>query len=341
MADEDRSSNSPGSGATVADNVATHTVTNYLLSCYQGRFAFLNILSQLDYPSLNVAIITETRQVLDQVAFWHEELWAGRNLFSAAWSFAETVDAQRALDLLTKLKPELYSTARDIGAIVANARGNLDSPQIAFLAGCIGRFSYAREHSVKGFVEMGARLPGTVDVNRFAVLIPAAQEDVRLTHALLEIIKKRAPNFDGGFVRGLVEKGASLIGLFRTQAHEINEIVAKYQGGLTFENADFTPDESRIWIELRLGPSIAGYWRAHGFSAQESEPWITLQTVAPGIAEAWRLFGFHADTAMPWLRSGFPPRLAKTWYDAGFDEKEARAQIERGVQDPSKINKNE
>jgi hypothetical protein len=319
------------------DRLATHAITNYLLAGYQGRFTFLNILSQLNFPSLNQGLITETRQSIDKIALWTEELWKGNDLFSATWNSPQTFDSQEALRLLDNLKPELYSIANEIARIVQAEDISQRFDDIVFLGASFGRFAYARENYIKGFLEFGQRFNVTHETNRYAALLPPAQEDVKLTHQILNVLRARTDATNPEFISGLLERCAPLVSVFRTHVHDINQLLGTYQGGFSFEKGDFTQQEAVAWKQIGMGPVAAGYWRASGFSAQDAEPWLVGNIANPPTAAAWRTYGFNADTAAQWIQQGFPPAFAKMWFKAGFDAVQTKAFVDQGILEPSKV----
>jgi hypothetical protein len=318
------------------DRLATHAVTNYLVAGYQGRFTFLNVLAQLQYPNVTEEALTFVRQALDRIAFWIDELWHDRFLFAAQWTAPQTFDSRQALELLDQLKPDLYSTANEIVRIIALPNPHEKFENTAFLCAAFGRFAYARENYIKGFIDFSNKFGEQQEASRYAALLPPAQEDVRLTHTLLSMIRDPNASANENFTRGLTERCVPLIAVFRTHVHDINQLLGQFRGGMSFDKADFTVQEATAWNEIGLGPVPAGYWRANAFSPADAGGWIKYGFSIPSTASSWRVFGFTPDTARPWAQLNFAPPLARLWVQVGYSPEEAKQQNDLGITDPLK-----
>ena len=320
------------------DRLVSHSIINYLLAGYQCRFTFLNMLSQLGYPNLKEDFLTKTRQAIDKVTTWTEDLWEDKPLFLASWTTPETDDAKMALALLGDLKPELISISQELARILMLPNPGEKKQDISFLVSAFGRYSYTRENYIRGFLEFGQNFKLEKDTQSYGPLLPPAQEDLRTTHAMLAAVKD---SFKEGvkspFVKSIIERSYPLIPAFRTHIHDINQLLARYMGGLTYERADFNATDASKWRAIEVGPEVAGYWRANGFKPEDAEAWIKGNIANPPTAAAWRMFGFDAESAAPWIRHNFPPAFSRMWNQSGFSAAQAKELIERGVTDPSKV----
>ncbi len=325
----------------IKDRLSTHAVTNYLLAGYQGKFTFLNILSQLQYPGLDPALITFTRQALDKIAFWTEALWNDHHLFAAQWTAPQTFDSRQALELLDQLKPDLLGISGEIARIFSLQNPAEKFQDIAFLCAAFGRFSYARENYIKGFIEFATKFNSPQDGARYSAMLAPAQDDVRLTHTIINLARDLQASSTQDFLRNLYERSIPLIAVFRTHTHDISQILAQYRGGLSFDKADFNVQEATAWSDAGIGPVAAGYWRANGFSPVETPEWVRYGFSNPGVAASWRTEGFNPASAQPWAQSNMPPVISRLWAQAGYDTDETKEMIDSGVTDPRRAPRKE
>ena len=77
--------------------IFSHRVLNYLSATYQGRFAFLNILSQLNHPSFNKEEVEKTKKAIEVTQHWLEQLWQGSAIFGQTVSTEQLKDQKNAL----------------------------------------------------------------------------------------------------------------------------------------------------------------------------------------------------------------------------------------------------
>ncbi len=323
----------------VKDRQTTHAITNYLFAGYQGRFTFLNILSQLNYPNFDVQLIGLAREALDQIAKWTDDLWRGEDLFSASWTTAQTFGSTKALEMLDALRPDLYSVSNEVVRIFNGGPDYINQiDDLKFLVAAFGRFSYSREHYIQGFIQFGQKFNAPEEIERYAGLVQSAKEDIKLSHMLLKELQDPS-RIDANFANALVERCVGLPVVFRTHAHDINQLLGNYRGGFSFENADFEAEEAKGWSEAGFNAIVAGYWRANNFTSSEAHEWVKQGVSIPGAAFQWRMFGFTAQRVKPWADEKFPPALAMQWLQAGYEASEAKEFIEKGIADPSKVDK--
>ncbi len=321
------------------DRLATHAITNYLFAGYQGRFTFYNILTQLSFPGVGTELIPETKNALNIIAGWTERLWKGDPLFSATWTEAKTFESQKALQFLGTLKPDLSALAAEVERILKTTTVGENRDELIYLVACIGRHSYARENYIRGFLDFGQHFSNPTQEAHYAKLLGPAEEELKVFSSILELIKKEDAAKDPRFVQGIIERATPIVIGFRTHVHDVGQLIAQYQGGLTYEKCGFTAEEITGWKQIGIGPVAAGYWKANEFSPEEAGTWLRLNLSSPQVAHAWRLFGFEAARAQPWIQQGIPVGLARLWLTAGYDPENARKYIAEGTLDPAQITK--
>lgn len=320
------------------DSQTTHAITNYLYAAFQGRYAFLNVLQQLNYPEFNQNLIGECAGALDQVATWKRLSAEGRDLFSASWSTPETAESQLALAMLDGLKPDLYGLAQEVTRTLAAGQWGSSPTETTLLLAAYARHAYSRENYIQGFIEFAERLKLPEALAQYHSMLPEATRELQLVQLLLTTFSQLGGQSPGKeFFYSLTQHTFRLPAIFRTHAHDINQLLAQYRGGLSFENADFSREETEEWRGGSFNPQSAGYWRAYGFSAREAVGWTELRIKEPAEAFLWKLNGLEAKRAQPWVAQSFPPGLAAEWERSGTLTEEAVIWREKGINRPSEI----
>ena len=318
------------------DRLITHSILNYLAASYQGWFAGLNLLSQLEHQAFSEADMTVVQQALSSINTWTAQLYQDECLFSASWQTAETFEAKHALDLLEKVKPVLLRDAAEVVRIMALQEFPLD-PDVRLLLASLARHAYSRDAYVRGFIEYGERFGLAPMAEKYSELLPQTQEILGRLSELLRLYRSaslKAADLERSFFLLLHESCLNLAAVFRTHVHDINQLLSPFKGGFSFGAAEFSRAEAELWQDAGFGPAPAGYWRAYEIDPEEAKAWCAAKMTEVTLVIEWRRAGFTPETAPPWFAAGFPPGYAVVWSQAGFSPEKAQAQIQAGVLEP-------
>jgi len=114
------------------DRELSFSIINYLSASYRGKLAGFTLLGQLGHASFDEEEISRLLNVTEKISEWFAGLMRGELLFCASWESPETFEAQDALGLLSKLKPELMDTARRVDDFL-NGTGVINSEHAKWL----------------------------------------------------------------------------------------------------------------------------------------------------------------------------------------------------------------
>lgn len=314
------------------------SVVNYLLSAYQGRFAFFKVLHDLGVAGVDERELPRSEDWLKKASQWFIELSGGSPLFSTSWTTPGTFEAKKALDLLESIKPEL----RWLSDVCARATQdgvfpNLPLDELRILAACNARIKVMGHFYCLGNLRFGEAM-GLPDFLAYHQSIePQLRAEVEaayvVTQAFLSPDNQRGDTFMAGFAR----ECEKLARIALTHIHDINVLTAPFRGGLSFSTLDFPERDASRWMSAGFNATDAGYWRAYGIEPGESALWRKAGVEMPAVALAWRDFGLDATEAAPWIRLGFEAWDAAQWQHAGLEAQEARSFRDRGITDPSKL----
>ena len=321
----------------LADLQLSHNILNYLLACYQGKFAWLNILSRLQFKKLPADEIPKTEKLFETLNRWISSLWEGVPIFSASWGEPESFESDRALALLADLLPELARLANTVKAILSNNSVDLGARQeeVKILIAAFGRYTYSQDNYVKGFVKFGELFNQPELAEQYRAHIPVLEEKVRLTHTFLKILQQEKPLPD--FYQSLKAVTVQLPGKLRMYCHDISQLSSVYKGDYTFQMAGIEEEEGRRWTEVGLTPQLAGYWRAYELTPEQSAQWRQIGISSSESAFAWASLEFTPESCLRWASRNFPPAVAKQWQDAGYDPTSALVLIQQGFELPDMV----
>ncbi|MDC0358350.1 hypothetical protein OAO01_05990 [Oligoflexia bacterium] len=318
------------------DLEASHLILNYLNAGYQGKFAFYNILSQLNYSSFNPESVTSTREALNQVNMWLNSLWRGNAIVCASWTTTEDYKSRKAVQMLEELKEDLKLVAWDVCQIFARENLSKEPESVKLLIAALGRYVYSRDNYIRGFIEFSKVFNSPDIAEQFTPLLPDVQEDVDMVHDLLAAYRKSTEQ-KGSFYHSLLDLVVTLPGTFYTHIHDINQIMSPLKGGFSFELTEIQPEEVALWKSFNVEPVEAGYWHAFGMNPEEAVAWNRKGFLEPLYVARWKVYGFGPEEARLWYDADFPIDIASLWSQAGFTPEEALANIDRGFVHPTEV----
>lgn len=314
-------------------------VINYLSSCYNGRYAFFKVLSDLGVAGVDPNELGRSADILKRIEPWFDELTKGIPLFAANWTAPGTFEAKKALDFLEAIKPELrWISTVALKALTQGNPKNLPLDELRILAACIARMKISNRAYSLGQVRFGEALQLAEFSAYYKALLPQLEEDLHATWIMTEALKDPTAVLGDSFIAGLAAEVETISPLALSQVHDINILTARFRGGISFATIEFTPQEAPAWVSAGLSPSDAGFWRAYGIAAPEASLWLKSGIEHPSVMVVWRGLGFSISDASTWLQLQFSnPHEAAAWRDAGFPPIEARSFRDRGITDPAAV----
>lgn len=309
-------------------------IVNYLNASYRGKFAALNMLSQLAYRGFNNEELLRTEKVLETINRWQKDLWQQLPLLSVSWKTPETFDGKRSLDLAREMMRELEKVITTLEKILE--RKEITEPdELKFLVAAYGRYAYGRDNYVKGFIEFGKNFARPDLVQEYSRFLDAANEDVQRAHSYLKGIKQEKLPPD--FTSSVFAATRRLPTTFRMHLHDLNQLSRVFEGEFTYEAAGFSRGEGQRWFQGGFSPKAAGYWRAHQISPEDAAGWAQGGINDPNAATGWVDHGFDPATALQWVQIGIGPDSALAWQRGGYTPQEATSYIEKGINDPTTL----
>ncbi len=318
------------------DIQVTHTFVNYLNAGFQGQFAQLNVLSQLNFIALNPETVAEARGALDQVSIWLGNLRQNRPLLLARWTYPETQEAQKAVELFDRLQKDLHQLAIEVERTLANQNLGSDKEGLKLLLAALARHAYSRDNYVREFISLGELIARKDIVAEHRRNLQEVEADLASVHALLKEFQQSANSFSTNFLENLISSTLLLPGAFRTHIHDISQLLSRFREPFSYKSAGISPDKAKLWEKFMISPEEAGYWAAQGFAPMEALKWRTLG-FDHANASHWKVWGFTPDRAISWFQAGFPVRNALSWYRAGYSTDESLKYISQGYLEPEML----
>ncbi len=318
----------------------SHRVINYLNALLQGKFAFQNILSQLNSAHFSLEAVKQAKAALARVSAWSDKLWDGDVLLDEARLERQSEEAQEAFDLLNALLPELSQLATQIKSILMTEGFENDKDSVALLIAAFALNAYARDNYVRGFLEFGRIFNDPDLAAHWKRHLPEVEVNIKQANELLLSLKENKNN-EPNLYKHLAFICRTLPGRFRANMHDIRQLLTAYRGEFTYERAGMEKHEARLWERHEIPPVEAGYWRAHGFSPEEALEWKRAKFIDPAIAAEWNTIGFEPAYAAKWQRGRMLPLVAYQWHMEEFSPEEAIFLSQKGFFTPFELPKDQ
>jgi hypothetical protein len=324
------------SGISDPDIEISHGLLNHLNSGYQGKFAFLNILLQLEHPFENTALVDETRGTLGTVNGWLKDLWQGGAIINHLWQEPRTFTARQAMQLVGQLREDVIGIGNDVLRCLAEQSFRDSRLETIMLVAAYGWNAYARDNFIRCFYDYGKKFEDQTILENFEQLLAEAEEKVRFTHDLMKQLRSSETLTDE-FCESLYIATGALPGTFYALAHDLNQLHNRFEREFTFEMAEISEEEAALWQQLHITPVDAGYWRSHGMLPEEAYYWKTYGIHDFAAAASWKLWGVTPEEASEWTVFGFTPASSLIWSQNGFPPEKARHFVDKGMLDPNDI----
>ena len=312
-------------------------ILNFLNSSYQGKFAAINILSQLEHPSFSKEDLIETKKILKKIHTWTKDFKAGNYIISDQKKSEKAKSEKELIGLLKADREELNNLADSVERIRKIEQLGSALEDTTLLAAAFGRYAYSQDNFLRMIVDYQKNL----DEKNYVLFqyerqLEQAQEETKLANKFLTTLKE-PKELEQGFYEHLRFFSRLTPGAFRSRAHDINQLLCAGKTDLSYKMAGLVEEEISSWEEMGLTPIEAGYWKAYSFEAHEAMKWIKLSIIDPGTASAWNTAGFSPQVSDEWLEFMFSPLLAIQWYNADFTAEQAAILVGNGFYNPAEL----
>lgn len=315
------------------NQVISHRMLNYLNGAFQGQFAFYNILAQLKSTHFSLTTISTIKEKITRTNELIDKLWDGEVLFLEERGRDQSKETEEVRDMLKELVTETLNLAYTTQQILQNREYYKDPEQVKILAAAYGRSCYSKDNYIRGFIKFAQIFSDRDMEEAWQNDLKQAQADVKYANEFIMALKKDEEK-DISFFMHLHYTARLLPGVYSAQVHDIYQLLCAGFGDFSYEAAKIEPNEARLWERIDVPAIEAGYWRAYGFSPDNSVVWKKEGFLNPLHACEWATIGVDPKTSSDWLKCRFSPLEALNWIAANYSPEEALESIKKGVLSP-------
>lgn len=300
----------------------TQSFLNILYSGYQGKHVYLNILGQLGYRQYNPGEIGETKNTLDKLGSWAQEIWQRNPLIKRLPDDKQRPEAKEIFRISKIYSGELSDISQKLKGAVKTCQKLQEKENSKLAMACLGFMSYAREHYINGLVHFYETFNFEEQADRYRQHKLHAQNSIRIVHFYLEKIKTGLINQEEGLYNRFFIDTVVMPYMFSAQVQDINMCFAAYKNRYDHSVFDMAETNAFNWEKYGIKPELASYWEAYGFMPDDAVEWINSGFNSPGYAGDWK-------------NRDFDVRSAVQWHDAGFSPRKAHYYALKGIYDPA------
>lgn len=316
----------------------SHLFLNYLNSGFQGKFAFLNVLQQLEHSYKDEEVMSATRERLTDSSRWFQDLWDGGAIINELWKRPETFPARKAVEYLWQLKADTRDIGAELVTVLSTESHHFLPGDFKFVIAALAWYAYSRDNFFRAYVEYGNQFMRPDIAEQVEPLLHQAQFEVKHIHHILNEAQELG-EMNPEFIQHIEMIVGPVASHLFTMSHEIVQILARFEGEgeFTYALAGIPEEEALIWQYYYVGPQEAGYWRANGITPEEMLDWKDRGLEDYNLASLWNMWGFDPFESAEWLRYGFIPCNAAIWANAGYDAESADYYIGKNYTSPEEI----
>lgn len=207
----------------------SHAFINCLFAGYQGKYASLNVLAQLDSRLSDEEELERIKTLLDTINLWGRDLWDERALVNAGVQLPLSNDVNLALDLLGNLKHDLEEHRARTELYLEN--DITDNPMaVEFLLSSLARYAYTKDNYIKGLIQYGRAfgLPDVVD--KWMQHMPYCMNDIRTANFYFYTYRDEQEHLPDDYYHDLANEARDLPYIFGLQINDIIEVFEIYHG---------------------------------------------------------------------------------------------------------------
>lgn len=316
----------------------SHSILNSLHSAEQGEFAYFNILTQMGNDSESLAETIEMiKKRINQQNDWFEQVWQNTPIFELKWKQPNRDDAKEVLAQLTEKRSNLIELSQELAELLSEQHFDaLPATSIETIIACLGRHRYAHDNYIRSMLELARAVNSKEQEELYTNMLENSDDDITILHDIIDRYQE-GQELDVAFFNGLFAEVVTLGGAFRSQIHDMSQLLAIYEGTFTYEHAGIPENEAADWHSVNVSAYEAGYWRAYYIGPDEIFHWLGAGFTNFAIAGEWRAWGFPHDIAAKWHERGFSPEEASTWLNAEIPLSKAMEFRDLGFSDPAEV----
>ncbi len=308
-------------------------ILDYLISHYQGKHAFLSVLSALNSVHFKSGDLIFANNDLEKANNLRKDLLENKKLYVNKYgNNEENPDARILKSSLQQLSMDLLNYSEKIEPIIKSTDYSSDLEKVNLLVASYGRCCYQRLHQTIFSLDTAHQL----GLTNMLPQIQKAQTEARTVVSQLDnfiqstMLSKQIISKE--IYITFWEISASTDVFLRYYCHDIDQLLV-YIEKESFEYSDYPYidlQEIENWKTLNVSPISIGYWKAADFTAIKAKPWIESNITDPIFCNLCLKYKISLSDAITCLETKLPLSIARRWLTLGVDLKTGIEKMKAG-----------
>lgn len=308
-------------------------IFDYMISHYQGKFAFISVLSALNSTHFKSGEQIFVKNDLIKTEKMRSELITQQKLFFDKGKCSNDNLEYRALrSQLEQISMDLLNHAEKVEPIINSTDYSSDPEKVNYLVASYGRISYQKLHQCIYNLDSAVTLNLVQDAANIQNMRDAALKNrVDFDNFVQNAMLSKEPLTKETYIV-FWENCVTIGALLRAACHEID----MYKTLCEKENFDYSdypyilPSEIEDWKNLSISPTGIGYWKACDFTPSSAATWISANITDPFFAITCIKYNISVNDASLSIQSNVPLVLARRWISLGVPFQEGLERMKKG-----------
>ncbi len=308
-------------------------ILDYLVSQYQGKHAFLSILSTLNSAHFKSGDLVFVNNDLTKTDQMRKELLTNKKLYiNKSGNNENNSDARILKSSLQQTSMDLLNCAEKIEPVINSTDYSSDAEKVNLLVATYGRCCYQRLHQLIFNLDSAEKLGLTNNLPQIQKARQEAQATVQSLDQFIQNTMLSKKLISQEVYITFWETAATTDVYLKSFCHDIDQFLI-FSEKDTFEYTDYPyidPQEIETWKTLNVAPVTIGYWKAADFTANKARPWIEANIPDPLFCNLCLKYKISISDAKLCLETQLPLPFARRWLALGVDLKTGIERMKNG-----------
>ena len=308
-------------------------VFDYMISQYQGKYAFISILAALNSSHLNSGEQIFVKNDLLKFDKFRKEILTNQKIFFDKGKCNPDNSEYRALkSSLEQMSMDLLNHSEKVTPIIDSTDYSSDHEKVNLLAASYGRICYQRTHLYTFNLDSAVALNLQQDAANFQQLKNIATKNMTELDSFIQNTLLSKQLIPREVYISFWETAVTVPALLKAASHDIDMLVTLCEKE-NFEYQDYpymSKNEIEDWKLLNVTPEAIGYWKACDFSPSKAAPWINANINDPLTCYTCLKYKISLNDASLSIENNIPLVLTRRWLALGVSIQEGIERMKQG-----------
>ena len=308
-------------------------IFDYMISQYQGKYAYISILAALNSSHLNSGEQIFVKNDLLKFDKLRKEIFTNQKVFFDKGKCNPENNEYRTLrSSLEQMSMDLLNHSEKVTPIIDSTDYSSDPEKVNLLVASYGRVCYQRVHQYTFNLDSAIALNLQQNATQLQSLKDAATQGMTEFDSFVQNTLLSKQLIQKEVYISFWESSVTVPALLRAASHDIDMLIVLCEKE-NFEYQDYpymSKDEIEDWKSLNVTPEAIGYWKACDFTPANAAPWISANINDPLTCYTCLKFKISLNDASVSIANNIPLILTRRWLALGVPLQEGIERMKQG-----------